>query len=119
MFKIFKKKEKPQPRVIVHPELGELKYDGGEYLCEWDSVSTFQIALWDRTYDVSITFYTSENGEEPNLQQVEAYRKFKNIVVRCVGGRKEVLHWFLKIRKMNCLMHMTRNTVLLCFYCLN
>ncbi len=81
MFKIFKKKEKPQPRVIVHPELGELKYDGDEYLCEWDSVSAFQIALWDRTYDVSITFYVSENGEEPNLQQVESYRKFKKIVV--------------------------------------
>ena len=73
MFKIFKKKEKPQPKIIIHSELGELKLSGDEYLCEWDSVSTFQIAMWNRTYEVSITFYTSEDGEEPNIQQVEAY----------------------------------------------
>ena len=80
MFTIFKKKEKPQPRVIVHPELGELKYFGDECIFVWTSVSSFQIALWDRTYDVTIKFNTGE-AEEPNLQQVEAYLKFKKIVV--------------------------------------
>ena len=47
MFTIFKKKEKPQPRVIVHPELGELKYFGDECIFVWTSVSSFQIAMWD------------------------------------------------------------------------
>ncbi len=77
MFHIFGKKEKETQRVIVHPELGKLKFD----TMEWYPEAEVKVALWNRIYDVSISFFAGSEEEEPAPIQEAAYQKFKDIVV--------------------------------------
>ena len=77
MFIIFGKKEKKTQKVIVHPELGELKFDA----IEWYPATRVKVALWNRVYDISLSFFARSEEEEPAPNQEATYQKFKNIVV--------------------------------------
>lgn len=77
MLSLFRKKEKKPQKVIVHSELGELKFDA----IEWYPAAKIRVALWNRVYDVPISFFAKSEEEEPAPSQEAAYQKFKNIVV--------------------------------------
>lgn len=76
MFRIFGIKEKRPQKAVVHPELGELKFD----TMEWYPVSKVKVALWNRIYDVSLSFFAESEEEEPAPKQEAAYQAFKSVV---------------------------------------
>lgn len=83
MFHLFAKMKKKPQKVIVHPELGELKFD----TMEWYPESKVKVALWDRAYDVSLSFFAASEEEGPTPKQEAAYQEFK----RAVAAQREAI----------------------------
>lgn len=77
MLGFIKKREKKAPKVIMHSELGELRY----VINGWETVSAVKLDLWGKSYNVSLNFYADTEEDEPNSDQENAYQKFRGIMV--------------------------------------
>ncbi|MCM1187253.1 MAG: hypothetical protein NC251_12100 [Lachnoclostridium sp.] len=84
MFGIFGKKKKEKV-AYVHPQLGEVKYigvkgnkyDGGD----WNPSSKLKVELWDKVFEVAMSFGTGSEDEHINPKQEEAFERVKSLIV--------------------------------------
>ncbi|MCM1534921.1 MAG: hypothetical protein NC126_03240 [Clostridium sp.] len=76
MFGIFGKKKKEKV-AYVHPQLGEVKYGGGD----WNPSSKLKVELWDKVFEVAMSFGTGSEDEPINPKQEEAFERVKSLIV--------------------------------------
>lgn len=75
----FGKKKKEQFTTLTHPKLGELKRVCGNI---WHPLSNTTIVLWDRPYEISVTFLVEDGDEQgPNEKHAKAWDSFNDIIV--------------------------------------
>ena len=71
----FRKKKKKE-NVYVHPKFGEMIHVHGM----WSPVVRERLQLWDKDYDVPLTFLVENKEAAITSVQEEAYEKYKSIV---------------------------------------
>lgn len=92
MFGKRKNQEKKEAKVISLPELGELKFDG----IGWNAVNPVKLELWDKAYELSVTFRAEAEEEELTASQKEAFAKFKKLVIERKSDIEDMISQFLE-----------------------
>ena len=73
---MFGKKKDKAVKCKIHPSLGEINY----VEIGWEKTEKIKMALWSKTYDISVCFIVNKALEDVNEKQMASLDRFRNVV---------------------------------------
>lgn len=73
--------KKQQEKIMIHPKLGEMKYD--HYHNAWCPISSnvTKVPLWGKVFEVAPEFMAKDAEQQINSLQEESYESFSSLIV--------------------------------------
>lgn len=87
-----RKKKRDAVKNPIHPIFGEMKHIG----IEWDVAEKIELTLWNKTYEIPMSFIASTDKDGITANQEEAFKKLKDVITEQKSEMEKAIIFYTK-----------------------